>query len=155
MIYPKSVLAILLEPYKISCWLIRWRILCFLLAFQGLQRGLAQSGLGLGHIKAVTLLQMRQFTLVTSYSLIEQKFTNVLLCNLLRRVTSTTIMYSIFKARHWACKMPNIHNVIVIKTGEQKHPETRWVLSETKAVMSPPVCHWMESNFFVEAELIN
>ena len=34
--------------------------------------------------------------------------------------------------------------------------ETRWVLSETKAVMSPPVCHWMESNFFVEeGELIN
>jgi len=24
---------------------------------------------------------------------------------------------------------------------------TRWVLSETKAVMSPPVCHWMESIF--------
>jgi len=32
---------------------------------------------------------------------------------------------------------------------------TRWVLSETKAIMSPPVCHWMEANFFVEeGELI-
>jgi len=27
---------------------------------------------------------------------------------------------------------------------------TRRVLSETKAIMSPTVCHWMESNFFVE-----
>jgi len=34
--------------------------------------------------------------------------------------------------------------------------ETRRVLSETKAIMSPPVCHWMESIFFVEeGELIN
>jgi len=33
---------------------------------------------------------------------------------------------------------------------------TRWVLSETKAIMSPPVCPWMEANFFVEeGELIN
>ena len=33
---------------------------------------------------------------------------------------------------------------------------TRRVLSETKAIMSPPVCHWMESIFFVgEGELIN
>ena len=37
-----------------------------------------------------------------------------------------------------------------------KKEETRRVLSETKAIMSPPVCHWMESNFFVEeGELIN
>jgi len=27
---------------------------------------------------------------------------------------------------------------------------TRRVLSETKAIMSPPVCHWMESKFVVE-----
>ena len=27
---------------------------------------------------------------------------------------------------------------------------TRRVISETKAIMSPPVCHWMESIFFVE-----
>jgi len=34
--------------------------------------------------------------------------------------------------------------------------KTRRVLSETKAFMSPPVCHWMESIFFVEeGELIN
>jgi len=34
--------------------------------------------------------------------------------------------------------------------------QTRRVLSETKAIMSPPECHWMESNFFVEeGELIN
>jgi len=33
---------------------------------------------------------------------------------------------------------------------------TRRVLSETKAIMSPPVCHWMESNFFVEGgEIVN
>jgi len=37
-----------------------------------------------------------------------------------------------------------------------KSIQTRWVLSETKAIMSPPVCHWMEANFFVEeGELIN
>ena len=27
------------------------------------------------------------------------------------------------------------------------HIQTRPVLSETKAIMSPPVCHWMESIF--------
>ena len=32
--------------------------------------------------------------------------------------------------------------IIVITTGR--------VLSKTKAIMSPPVCHWMESKFCVE-----
>jgi len=38
-----------------------------------------------------------------------------------------------------------------------RQSQTRWVLSETKAIMSPPpVCHWMEAIFFVEeGELIN
>jgi len=28
------------------------------------------------------------------------------------------------------------------------------MLSEMKAIMSPPVCHWMESIFFVEEGVI-
>jgi len=33
---------------------------------------------------------------------------------------------------------------------------TRRVLSETKAIMSPSVCDWMESNCFVEGgEIVN
>jgi len=39
---------------------------------------------------------------------------------------------------------------------QQQQNKTRRVLSETKAIMSLPVCHWMESIFFVEeGELIN
>ena len=34
--------------------------------------------------------------------------------------------------------------------------QTRRVLSETKAIMSPPYCHWMESKkFVVEGEIVN
>jgi len=33
---------------------------------------------------------------------------------------------------------------------------TRWVLLETKAIMSPPIFHWMESKKIVEeGEIIN
>ena len=31
---------------------------------------------------------------------------------------------------------------------QQQQNKTRRVLSETKAIMSLPVCHWMESIFF-------
>jgi len=38
---------------------------------------------------------------------------------------------------------------------KSKH-KTRRVLSETKAIMSPPVCNWIESNSFVEeGEIVN
>ena len=52
-------------------------------------------------------------------------------------------MFSLKKVIPWlnGCEMP---------PPDPQKSRTRRVLSETKAIMSPPVCHWMESNFFVE-----